>query len=167
MRDMMYFQYVSHGFKAPPRICWLFWGREVFGAVCCRPGASGWAERSVGESQFEESMIRCFPVQRCVSTKPERITPKWWWWFSKGKCPSKCPMHKKIRFRNDTSICPDDVLPKTTLPETNIAPKNGWLEYYFPIGETYFQVLLLLVSGRVTLGTPKTWRFASAKLGDV
>ncbi len=21
-----------------------------------------------------------------------------------------------------------------TLPETNIAPKNGWLEYYFPIG---------------------------------
>ncbi len=28
-----------------------------------------------------------------------------------------------------------------TLPETNIAPKNGWLEYYFPIGEAYFQVL--------------------------
>ena len=25
---------------------------------------------------------------------------------------------------------------------TNIAPKNGWLEleYYFPIGEAYFQV---------------------------
>ena len=35
-----------------------------------------------------------------------------------------------------------------TLPQTNIAPKNGWLEYYFPIGEAYFQVLLL-VSGRV------------------
>ena len=28
-----------------------------------------------------------------------------------------------------------------TLPETNIAPKNGWLEYYFRIGEAYFQVL--------------------------
>ena len=26
-----------------------------------------------------------------------------------------------------------------TLPEINIAPKNGWLEYYFPIGEAYFQ----------------------------
>ena len=26
-----------------------------------------------------------------------------------------------------------------TLPETNIAPENGWLEYYFPIGEAYFQ----------------------------
>ena len=26
-----------------------------------------------------------------------------------------------------------------TLPETNIAPTNGWLEYYFPIGEAYFQ----------------------------
>ena len=25
-----------------------------------------------------------------------------------------------------------------TLPETNIAPKNGWLEYYFPIEEAYF-----------------------------
>ena len=28
---------------------------------------------------------------------------------------------------------------KISLPETNIAPKNGWLEYYFPIGEAYFQ----------------------------
>ena len=28
-----------------------------------------------------------------------------------------------------------------TLPETNIAPKNGWLEYYFPIGEAYSQGL--------------------------
>ena len=26
-------------------------------------------------------------------------------------------------------------------PETNIAPKNGWLEYYFPIREAYFQGL--------------------------
>ena len=29
-----------------------------------------------------------------------------------------------------------------TLPETNIAPKNGWFQYYFPIGT-------MLVSGRV------------------
>ncbi len=28
-----------------------------------------------------------------------------------------------------------------TLPETNIAPENGWLEYYFPIEEAYFQGL--------------------------
>ena len=29
-----------------------------------------------------------------------------------------------------------------TLPETNIfAPENGWLEYYFPIGEAYFHGL--------------------------
>ena len=27
-----------------------------------------------------------------------------------------------------------------SLPETNIAPENGWLEYYFPIGMAYFQV---------------------------
>ena len=30
---------------------------------------------------------------------------------------------------------------EVTLPETNIAPENGWLEYYFPIGEAYFQGL--------------------------
>ena len=37
-----------------------------------------------------------------------------------------------------------------TLPESNIAPENGWLEDEFPLGMAYFQVLLLLVSGRVT-----------------
>ena len=26
-----------------------------------------------------------------------------------------------------------------TLPKTNIAPTNEWLEYYFPLGEAYFQ----------------------------
>ena len=31
--------------------------------------------------------------------------------------------------------------PGHTLPKTNIAPENGWLEYYFPIAEAYFQVL--------------------------
>ena len=34
-----------------------------------------------------------------------------------------------------------DMPRNTTLPETNIAPENGWLEYYFPIGEAYFQGL--------------------------
>ena len=33
------------------------------------------------------------------------------------------------------------ILSILTLPETNIAPKNGWLEYYFPIEEAYFQGL--------------------------
>ena len=28
-----------------------------------------------------------------------------------------------------------------TLPETNIAPENGWLEYLFPFGMAFFQVL--------------------------
>ena len=28
-----------------------------------------------------------------------------------------------------------------TLPETNIGPKIGWLKYYFPDGEAYFQGL--------------------------
>ena len=34
-----------------------------------------------------------------------------------------------------------DILLVLTLPETNIAPKNGWLECYFPIGKAYFQGL--------------------------
>ena len=38
---------------------------------------------------------------------------------------------------------------KHTLPETNIAPENGWLEDYFPFWKAYFQGLLLLVLGRV------------------
>ena len=38
-----------------------------------------------------------------------------------------------------------------TLPETNIAPENGWLEYQFPIGMAYFHGLRLLVSGRVVV----------------
>ena len=42
-----------------------------------------------------------------------------------------------------------NILWKNTLPETNIDPTNGWLEYYFPIGEAYFQGLRTLVSGRV------------------
>ena len=28
-----------------------------------------------------------------------------------------------------------------TLPETNMAPENGWLEDKFPFGKAYFQVL--------------------------
>ena len=35
----------------------------------------------------------------------------------------------------------DHLWQSSTLPETNIAPENGWLEYYFPIGEAYFQGL--------------------------
>ena len=34
-----------------------------------------------------------------------------------------------------------DLSEMVTLPETNIAPENGWLEYYFPFGMTYFQGL--------------------------
>ena len=28
-----------------------------------------------------------------------------------------------------------------TLPETNIAPENGWLEDEFPFGKPYLQVI--------------------------
>ena len=44
----------------------------------------------------------------------------------------------------------EDFLNSYTLPETNIAPENGWLEYYFPIGEAIFWGAML-VSGRVCI----------------
>ncbi len=31
-------------------------------------------------------------------------------------------------------------VPNVTIPETNVSPENGWLEYYFPFGMAYFQV---------------------------
>ena len=43
-------------------------------------------------------------------------------------------------FRVDDEYLKGGPLP-VTLPKTNIAPTNGWLEYYFPIGEAYFQGL--------------------------
>ena len=43
-------------------------------------------------------------------------------------------MDRKIGFKTDCLIF-------CTFPQTNIAPENGWLEYYFPIGEAYFQGL--------------------------
>ena len=44
----------------------------------------------------------------------------------------------------DQRICIESALTETnwnTLPETNIAPENGWLEDYFPFGKAYFQGL--------------------------
>ena len=38
-----------------------------------------------------------------------------------------------------------------TLPDTDIAPEKGWLEYYFPFGKDYFQPGAMLVSGRVDI----------------
>ena len=38
-----------------------------------------------------------------------------------------------------------------TLPETNIAPENGWLEYSFPFGMAHFQVLYYFQGGYTRL----------------
>ncbi len=49
-------------------------------------------------------------------------------------------MHRLVCDHKDI---PCRILPvyEDTLPKFNIAPENGWLEYYFPIGEAYFQGL--------------------------
>ena len=48
------------------------------------------------------------------------------------------PMHKLMDF---AILFFTDKIWQDTLPETNIVPENGWFEYYFPIGEAYFQGL--------------------------
>ena len=50
----------------------------------------------------------------------------------------------------------------TTLPETNIAPTNGWLENNFPIGEAYFRGLCQFQGGYFT---PKTTSNQITKVG--
>ena len=41
-----------------------------------------------------------------------------------------------------------------TLPETNIAPKNEWLEGEFPFWDRLFSVVTMLVSGMVGISIP-------------
>ncbi len=44
-----------------------------------------------------------------------------------------------------------------TLPKFNIAPKNGWLEYYFPIRKVTFQGYVKLREGNCWFGGPVVW----------
>ena len=60
------------------------------------------------------------------------------WWFVGSICPLNW-MSKLILILMYIYIYKYDYT--YTLPETNIAPTNGWLEYYFPIGEACFQGL--------------------------
>ena len=57
-----------------------------------------------------------------------------------GKFPWKVP--SMMRMRNQKGNEGEDPSGSSnTLPETNIAPENGWLEDAFPFGMAYFQVL--------------------------
>ena len=64
-----------------------------------------------------------------------------------GDCVLETVRHQKLR----------NATPKTTtattstLPETNIAPENGWLEYKFPFGVVYFQGLYVKLAGCMSL----------------
>ena len=42
-----------------------------------------------------------------------------------------------------------------TLPETNTAPENGWMEYLFPLGRPILVVL-------ITLFLPESWKWKIA-----
>ncbi len=122
--------------------------------------------------------IFCFSICRCLgkcssqavnksrSNKKTQIFGKFKGWIktslswrnhvqkqATASCFVKDPHETKYSWHlKDPSI---NTLKIYTLPETNIAPENGWLEYYFPIGEAYFQGLLLLASGRVKIPTQK------------
>ena len=52
--------------------------------------------------------------------------------------------------------------PTINFQETNIAPENGWLEYYFPFGKTYFQGRAVKLQGCTKNGGPwETCHFLS------
>ena len=55
--------------------------------------------------------------------------------------PTLHPHHHKSQTNFGSRSCQSDERTLDTLPKTNIAPTNGWLEYYFPIGKAYFQGL--------------------------
>ena len=59
--------------------------------------------------------------------------PIWRAYFSKGlKPPTRQPLEQSLEsFYNHWNL--------PSLKLTAKAPKKGWLEYYFPIGEAYFQ----------------------------
>ena len=44
---------------------------------------------------------------------------------------------------SEETVAKDAKIGWVTLPTTNIAPENGWLEDYLLIGEVYFQSYLL------------------------
>ena len=62
---------------------------------------------------------------------------------TRGNFPQKKIREENFGWRN--------VIFVFTLPDTDIAPEKGWLEYYFPFGKDYFQPGAMLVSGRVDI----------------
>ena len=83
---------------------------------------------------MESSSLYCYHLSHSVSLKLAFLTP------------TNHPNHKLYTYpntgKNQTpfNIIHPSKLP-FTLPETNIAPENGWLEDYFPFGKPSFQVL--------------------------
>ncbi len=77
-----------------------------------------------------------------------------------GKKNVSSPKSEKLRSSKKVTDQKEDEMPKiqtkrkrTTLPETNIAPENGWLEYDpFLLGPGLFSGAKTLVSGRVPPG---------------
>ena len=75
------------------------------------------------------------------------------WQNQKTICRSKSTikknreLHQRLLFKQGMLIIQN--WGTIALPETNIAPENGWLEYSFPFGKPYFQGLLLLVLGTI------------------
>ena len=45
----------------------------------------------------------------------------------------------------------------STLPKTNIAPENGWLEYTFRFGKVYFQALGQFQGGSYKITWMSSW----------
>ncbi len=57
------------------------------------------------------------------------------------RCVFSSTEKEQVKIKHETTSY------RLTLPETNIAPENGWLEDDFPFGKPYFQVLCYFHGG--------------------
>ena len=99
------------------------------------------------------------------------------WWTISRKNPFQNPgIYKGVEHINCCTFLHVSPPPQKDIPsETNITPKNGWLEYYFPIGFRPIFRCELLVSERVCILYPPPsfiskdtpWSFGKSRRGRV
>ena len=109
----------------------------------------GWIS---GDTREEKRFLQWYFY---FNTEDSRI----FWFLHPGKWTAgmnlKITQLKSGKSSNEPSTHPWLWVQNVTPPETNIAPKNGWLEYTFSIGIAYFQGALA-----VRLAYLKLWRNA-------
>ena len=110
---------------------------------------TGW---EVGSTPHSNLKVRVWKHQHKVGERTSKricfslgslIFKKWRHKSKKSSTPKNFfePNIPKISKQNLYYTWISTMTRNPTLPETNIAPENGWLEDVFPFGKAYFQVL--------------------------